>query len=33
MVKQTLQESAGSGPVPFGVKFGYGIGDIGSNFL
>jgi glycoside/pentoside/hexuronide:cation symporter, GPH family len=32
-VKQPPQESAGTGSVPFGVKFGYGIGDIGSNFF
>lgn len=30
---KTIQEKAGTGPVPFGVKFGYGIGDIGSNFF
>jgi glycoside/pentoside/hexuronide:cation symporter, GPH family len=32
-VKQTLKKNTGIGPVPFGVKFGYGIGDIGSNFF
>ena len=30
---QTSQKSIGTGKVPFGVKLGYGIGDIGSNFF
>jgi glycoside/pentoside/hexuronide:cation symporter, GPH family len=32
-VEKTIHENAGTGPVPFKVKFGYGIGDIGSNFF
>ena len=32
-MKQISQESAGAEKVPFSVKLGYGIGDIGSNFF
>ena len=32
-MEQVLQESTEVGKVPFWVKLGYGIGDIGSNFF
>lgn len=32
-MEQIPQESTGAGKVSFGVKLGYGIGDIGSNFF
>lgn len=32
-MKQGLQESTRAGSLPFGIKLGYGIGDIGSNFF
>jgi len=33
MMKQNIQESTQAGSLPFGIKLGYGIGDIGSNFF
>jgi glycoside/pentoside/hexuronide:cation symporter, GPH family len=32
-MQQVPQDLTGAGRVPFGVKLGYGIGDIGSNFF
>jgi len=32
-MEQITHKQAGSGKVPFGIKLGYGVGDIGINFF